>query len=98
MMLSLPRAHTHLGVEKAWRHRADIAEAYGGEAYAVQQLGPGPDACTEEAMANVIITGGNTDVYDELILTTKSEACANRDDGGGDASDERERGGSWGTA
>ena len=82
-------------VEKAWRHRADIAEAY-GEAYAARQLGPGPDVCAEEAMANVMIAGGNLDVHDELMLTTTSEACAGRADG--DASDERERGSTAGAA
>ena len=48
-------------------------------------------------MANVMIAGGNPDVYYELMLTTTSEACAGRDDGSGDASDEREQRGSWGS-
>ena len=55
----------------------------------------GPDACAEEAKANVMIAGGNPDVYYELTLTTTSEECAGRADG--DASDERERGSSWGS-
>ena len=45
-----------------------------GEAYAAQQLGPAPDECAEEAMANVMIAGGNPDVYEELMLTMTSEA------------------------
>ena len=85
-------------LEIAWRKRADITEAY-GEAYVVQQLGPRPDECAEEAMTNVMIAGGNPDVYDELMLTTMtSKACAGRADGGGDANDERERGGIWGSS
>ena len=59
--------------------RAAIAEAY-GEAYAVQQLGPGPDECAEEAMpmANVMIAGGNPDVYHKLMLTTTSDRGVRR--------------------